>query len=138
MFGSFFYIIKQFSGSFSTVAKQIFAHINVASVCLVILVKVKLIKQSRFVLIKHVPADTGIIRNQHAAFHQHLIYGCIAKGEHMNPIAGCMEGFKVTLEFGMQIKINLQVMLFQYFIEMRGVEKLHIVSEVRTVFECFI
>ena len=52
-------------------------HINVAAVSLIVLIKVKLIKQSRFVLVKHIPADAGIICDQHTAFHQHLVYGCI-------------------------------------------------------------
>ena len=56
----------------------------------------------------------------------------------MDPVTCYTEGLKVALKLGVQIKINLKVIFFQNFTETFGVKKLHIVSEVGTVFKCFI
>ena len=76
---------------FRPVSKKLRTHIQIAAVCFFVFVQIELIEDSRFILIKDVPADAGIVCDQHTAAHQHFVDCRFSKGNQMDPFAFGLE-----------------------------------------------
>ena len=50
----FFQRIQQLIKSFGTVTKEVCLHVNVAAMCFIVFVQIKLVKQSRLVLVQDI------------------------------------------------------------------------------------
>ena len=113
--------IEKLSAVLRPVAEKLCAHIEVASLSLLVFIQVELVKEDRLVLVKDVPAYAGIICDQHPAAHQHLVYGHLAERDQMDTALLSAEVFYIVLEFRVKIKIYLQIVFFQDIRETPGI-----------------
>ena len=138
IFDLFFQFIQKLIAVLCPVAEEFGAHVQVAALGFFVFIKIKLIEKDRLVLIENVPADAGVICDQHPAAHQHLIHRDFAEGDQMDPAAFGPEGVRVFLELRVKIKINLKIVFFQNVQEAPGIQKFHIIPEIIALFESLV
>ena len=85
----FFQGIQQLIKCFGTITKEVCLHIDITSMRFIVFVQIKLVKQSRLVLVQDIPGDTGIIRDQHFALHKQFIYRCVTERFQVNTVLQC-------------------------------------------------
>ena len=138
IFDLFFQFIQKLIAVLCPVAEEFGPHVQVAALGFFVFIKIELVEKDGLVLIEDVPADAGIICDQHPAAHQHFIYRDFAEGDQMDPAAFGPEGVHIFLELRVKIKIHLQIVFLQNIQEASGIQKFHIIPEIIALFESLV
>ena len=101
-------------------------HVYIASVCCLVGIRIKLIKNNRLVQIRRIPAYTGIIGYQHGALHDQFIKRSGSKRNQMDLSAVRVKILYKFPEFGMNIKNQFSVGFLQKREEFLILKQMHV------------
>ena len=110
------------------VAEEVLFQVDVGPLGLVVLLHIELVEQHRLALVVHVPADAGVVGDQELALHHQLVQRLGAKGNQPHPVSGDGEVLDVLPELGVDVEVQIHVVLLQVGRQPVRVEQGHVVA----------
>ena len=110
--------------------KQLVFHIHIAAVILHVRIVVELEEQHRLALIIDVPADAGIVRDQHGTLHHDLVERNTSERDHFDHIAADVELTQIIPEFRVDVEDQFDVLLGDVIRQFPALQELAVLPEV--------